>query len=270
MNSLADMGRFWKTLFHNRRIILEISKRDTLDRHSEEFLGTAWLYLDPLLFVLAIWFVFSIGLKSNPGNDTPFILYLLCGQTVWHFFAQTLSSMIQLISKYSFLLEKGDFNLSLLHVAKIFNNLLPHLVLIVLILCISFSYHIYPAWITFQILYYLTGFLLFLLGMGWLISSIGVFVKDIASIMRTILRFGFWLTPIFWNLSKIPEQYQWLVKLNPVCYIVTGYRDCLLYHIPFWERPYWAIYFWFITFSTLFLGAWIFNRLKPHFAEVVG
>ena len=62
-----------------------------------------------------------------------------------------------------------------------------------------------------------------------------------------IIQFGFWLTPVFWNIKMIPEAYRWVIKLNPIYYIVNGYRDSFVYKIPFWEHPYETLYFWGFT-----------------------
>ena len=108
-----------------------------------------------------------------------------------------------------------------------------------------------------------------LLGLGWLTSSTNVFVKDVSKLVGIIVQFGFWLTPIFWNISRVPQEYQWIIKLNPAYYLVSGYRDCLLYHRWFWERQNETLYFWALTTVILFLGIIVFKRLRPHFAEVI-
>jgi len=108
-----------------------------------------------------------------------------------------------------------------------------------------------------------------LLGMGWLTSSSRVFVSDVSKFISLITTFGFWLTPIFWDIQRIPEKYHWIVNLNPAVYIVQGYRDAIVTHTWFWEKPYETLYFWFFTICVLLLGITVFRRLRPHFAEVV-
>ena len=72
-----------------------------------------------------------------------------------------------------------------------------------------------------------------------------------------------------WSYNIIPEKYQWIVKLNPMLYIVEGYRDSFINNIWFWEKQIQTIYFWLISLSLFFVGAIIFKRLKPHFADVL-
>jgi ABC-type polysaccharide/polyol phosphate export permease len=80
---------------------------------------------------------------------------------------------------------------------------------------------------------------------------------------------GFFLTPIIWNIDQIPEKYHIILKLNPAYYFVEGYRNSLIYKIPFWEMKFETIYFWLFTFIFMFLGMIVFKRTKPHFADVL-
>jgi len=107
-----------------------------------------------------------------------------------------------------------------------------------------------------------------LLGLAWITSACNLFVKDVSNVISVIIQFGFWLTPIFWTLEMIPQKFHWIIKLNPMYYIVSGYRDSIVSRVGFWEREN-TIYFWIFTLIILFVGINVFRKLKPHFAEVV-
>ena len=77
------------------------------------------------------------------------------------------------------------------------------------------------------------------------------------------------MTPIMWKYDMVSEQYQWILKLNPMYYIVEGYRDSLIYHVGFWHRFNQTIYFWIVALGLFAIGAVIFKRLKVHFADVL-
>ena len=96
-----------------------------------------------------------------------------------------------------------------------------------------------------------------------------LFFRDLEQIIQIIVRVGFWLTPIFWKVESIPHKYRFIFQANPVHYLITGYRDSLLYKVWFWERPYLTIYFWSLTLLIFALGSILFRRLKPHFADVI-
>ena len=101
-------------------------------------------------------------------------------------------------------------------------------------------------------------------------ASINVFMKDASQIVGIFIQFGFWLTPIVWPVTFIPDKYLILLKLNPVYYVVEGYRQSFLFKTPFWEVPLWqTAYFWGVSFFLLFTGVFVFRRLQPHFADVL-
>jgi ABC-type polysaccharide/polyol phosphate export permease len=82
------------------------------------------------------------------------------------------------------------------------------------------------------------------------------------------LRFGFWLTPIFWSPSNFPEKFKIILNFNLVYYIIQGYRDSMLYHIWFFEKKE-TLFFWMGTGLLLIIGIYVFKKLKPHFGDVV-
>jgi len=107
-----------------------------------------------------------------------------------------------------------------------------------------------------------------LIGVGWITSSASLFIPDIRNFVGLVTQFGLWLTPIFWSTNQVPQPYQWLVSINPVSYLVTGYRDSLSGNHYFWERPQESLIFWGTTLVLLAAGTAVYRRLKPHFAEV--
>jgi ABC-type polysaccharide/polyol phosphate export permease len=94
-------------------------------------------------------------------------------------------------------------------------------------------------------------------------------MKDLGQIIAIVLQFGFWLTPIFWQLSIIPERHRGWMKLNPMFYVIDGYRSALLEHRWFWEEGALTAYYWIVCLLVLFLGGVVFSRLRPHFADVL-
>ena len=94
-------------------------------------------------------------------------------------------------------------------------------------------------------------------------------MKDVGQLVAMLIQFGFWGTPIFWSLKLIPESYQWVFKMNPMYYIIEGYRNSFIYHKWFWELGYTNISFWLFTVAVMLFGAFIFKKLRPHFADVL-
>ena len=112
---------------------------------------------------------------------------------------------------------------------------------------------------------------LFVLGLVYATSAIVIFFRDLTQIISIFLQVGVWLTPIMWDINML-SSHPWLIKLfklNPMYYVVTGYRDSMLGHVGIWNHASWTIYFWVVTILLFGLGSVIFKRLKPHFADVL-
>jgi lipopolysaccharide transport system permease protein len=91
----------------------------------------------------------------------------------------------------------------------------------------------------------------------------------VAHLVAVVLQVGFWLTPIFWDIKMMPERIQLFLQLNPVYYIIQGYRDSFITGVPFWNYPLYTLYFWSVTLVVLAGGAAVFKRLKPQFSDVL-
>ena len=259
---------FIKDIIDKRSVILELVKRDIQQQYVGSFLGATWVILHPLLFVVVLYAVFSLGFRSGISDDMPFSLYLMCGIIAWMHFASIFTTNTSVIRTYSFLVKSVDFRLSVLPLVTMLSALVAHLFLLSIAILLAWYQGYEPSWYTLQLLYYLLAMNVLLLGLGWLTSSTSVFIRDVTKIVTVMVQFGFWLTPIFWNISRVPDEYHWIIELNPMYYIVTGYRDSIVGQVAFWDRGV-TLYYWGFVSLCLLAGISVFRRLRPHIAEVI-
>ena len=270
MRYFKEFYRFIKHILENRKLLSTLSFNDFKEQYLGSYLGIVWAILRPLLFIGVMWFVFGFGFKSKPTDDgIPFILWLLCGMIPWFFFADAVSKSMNAIVSNTFLVKKVAFRVSILPLVKVLSSLYVHVVFVGILLSIFLTYGYTPTIYWLQIPYFMLCMILFLLGLAWLTSAIKVFVKDMGEIIGVVIQFGFWLTPIFWSINIIPEKYQAIIKLNPMFYIIDGYRNALIHQKWFWEDMNLTFYFLTLTVLTLALGAIVFKRLRPHFGDVL-
>lgn len=260
---------FLMDVFRKRVVMYELAKRDFKQQYLGSYLGLLWMFLEPLLYVLVLYLFISIGFRTGDQWEMPYSLYLISGIVTWTYFAGNLVANTGIINSFAFLVKKIDFRISILPFVKLISNLLPHAFLTLVTIIIAWFYGYAPSIYLFQILYYFFSMFVLLVGLGWLTSSTSLFVKDVSNIVRVVVQFGFWVTPVLWNINRIPEPYQWIIKLNPMFYIVNGYRDSIFMHVPFWVAYRDALTFWAQTFIILLVGIVVFRKLKPHFAEMV-
>jgi len=260
---------FFLNLWRSRQLITQMVSRDFKSRYLGSYLGLIWAFINPMVTILVFWFVFQVGFKSKPVGEYPFILWLMTAFIPWFFFSDGMSSTCNSIVEYSYLVKKVSFRVSILPIVKIISALLIHFFFIG-ILFISFGLYGYPPDLySLQIIYYLAAMLVLLLGLGWLTSSLTVFLNDISQFNAVFLQIGFWMTPIFWDLNILPVKYHFFIKLNPVFYLTEGYRNTFIHKIWFWEHPLSMLYFWTFSLIMFIGGALLFRSLKPHFADVL-
>lgn len=260
---------FLLDIVNSRTLIIELAKKDLQKRYLGSYLGILWAFVQPTVTILIFWFVFQVGFKSKPINDFPFVLWLICGMIPWFFFSEALQSSTNSILENSYLVKKIVFRVSSLPIIRILSSLFIHVFFILLIFVMFLVYGYKPSIYNIQVIYYLFASIALLLGLSWITSSLVVFLRDLGHIVSILIQFGFWLTPIFWSFSIMPPKYQFLFKLNPVYYIVEGYRDTFINHIWFWQHYNLTISFWLITLGFLFIGVLLFKKLRPHFADVL-
>ena len=187
------------------------------------------------------------------------------------FFQDALNGGTNALIEYNYLVKKVVFKISILPIVKIISALFVHVFFVVfaLILCACYGYT--PSLYTLQIIYYSICTFLLVLGLVYATSAIVIFFRDLTQIISIFLQVGVWLTPIMWDINML-SSHPWLIKLfklNPMYYVVTGYRDSMLGHVGIWNHASWTIYFWVVTILLFGLGSVIFKRLKPHFADVL-
>ncbi len=269
MKLLREGFNFVKHLVQNSYLILELTKRDFKQKYVSNVLGLAWSILDPLALMAIFWLIFGLGFRGGKDMEVPFVAYLITGLMAYQCFQGALAQATGSIKSYSFLLKKVDFRVSVIPLVKIFSEFFLHFIVIGVMIFILLLNGICPTWYWFQFFYYMFAMGILLLGISWFTSAVNLFFPDIQNIINIFLRFFFYLTPIFWDIKMMPQKIHWALKLNPMYYIVSGYRDSFLYSRGFWEEPVMGLYFWSLCVIALSVGITVFVKLKPHFADVV-
>lgn len=269
INILKQFYFFLRDIVYSRHIILELTKNDFKLRYMGSYLGLVWAFVQPTITMLILWFVFEVGFKSAPVANFPFILWIMAGMVPWFFLSDGLSSATMSIIEKSYLVKKVLFRVSILPIIKILSALIIHLFFLAFMIALFVLYGYLPHLYTLQVFYYLFAAIVLTLGISWITSSLVVFLRDLGQIVGILLQFGFWLTPIFWSIEMVPEKYRTLIELNPVYYITEGYRDAFIHNVWFWQHSGLTLYFWSFTAAVFVLGALLFRRLKPHFADVL-
>lgn len=260
-------------LYRNRRLVLKLAKNDFKTKYAGSYLGIVWAFVQPIVTVLVYWFVFSVGFKAGTGDlGVPFVLYLVAGIVPWFFFQDALNGGTNSMIEYNYLVKKVVFKISVLPIVKIISALFVHAFFVAFIILLYTAYGRFPDIYYLQLVYYTFCVFALVLGLTYATCAIVVFFRDLTQIISIILQVGVWLTPIMWVAETMlvdhPMLHQ-ILKLNPMYYVVSGYRDAFIMKNWFWNHPGWTLYFWVFTIVCFLFGSWVFNRLKVHFADVL-
>ena len=258
-----------KDIYTSKSLIINLSKNDFKNRFSGSYLGITWAFVQPIVVVIIYWFVFEIGFKSAPIDDFPYLLWLIAGIVPWFFFNEGLMNATNTFLEYSYLVKKVVFKISVLPVVKIMSAFYVHIFFITFANIIYIAYGYMPKIYMIQSLYYSFCTFVLVLGISYITSSIVIFFKDLGQIVSILLQFGMWMTPIMYSEEMMPGSIRWILKVNPMYYIVEGYRDTFIRHVCFLDRYNQTIYFWAVTLFILTIGMIIFKKLRPHFSDVL-
>ncbi len=230
--------------------------------------------VQPVITVVMYWLVFDVimgsaGMAMRGGSDIPFVLFLTAGLVPWFYFNEAWTNGTMALLEYNYLVKKVVFKISILPIIKVIGATFVHVFFVCILLLIAAFYGYTPTLYTLQIFYYSFCTFVLVLALSYTTCSLVVFMRDISQIISIMLQIGMWATPIMWNFDAISPTWAKILKLNPMVYIVNGYRDAIYGHSWFFEDFFSTMYFWIFTVVVFGIGAVVFKKLKVHFADVL-
>lgn len=264
-------GKFFvRNLVERRALLFQLVRRDFQQRFVGSAAGWLWGIIHPLVLLLSWTFVFQVCLKipMQPGNLTQsYPLFLFCGFLPWLLFQDTVQRSASALLEHSNLITKTVFPAEVVPVSIFISSLIHHLIgLVLAIAAVAMVMKTLSPMMIFLPVYMLfIGMLA--IGLGWIVSSLHVYLRDTAQILTVVLTFWFWLTPIMITEDQIPPQFRFLISMNPLSFVVRAYRERLL--SKGWPNPQELLII--ATFSVTFfvIGGLFFRHLKRGFADVL-
>jgi len=261
-------------LLQSRKLVWKLAKNDFKKRYAGSYLGAVWALAQPVVTVVMYWIVFDKVFNTRSqmlasGVSVPYVLYLTAGLVPWFFFQEAVMHGMMALVEYNYLVKKVVFNISVLPIIKVIGALFTHLFFVCILIIVASAYGYYPSVYTIQILYYSFCEFLLVLAMSYITCAIVVFFRDLQQIINILIQIGMWATPILWDINMVPDQLKPIFKLNPMVYIVNGFRMSIYGEEWFFEHFYSSAYFWILLLLLFTIGSLIFRKLKPHFADVL-
>lgn len=270
--ALLDPVGACRNLWSHRELIRQFTRREIAIRTKGSALGLFWVLLNPVLTAALYTFVFNLILESRwdklGGKPAEFPLTLLLGTTLFQIFADTAVGAPGLVVSRPNYVTKVVFPLEVLAVASLGANLFYALVTLVVIIAGGvallgvFSQTMWLAPLA------LLPLLAFTLGCGWFLAALGVYVRDVGQIVGLLVgKILMFLTPLFYNIERVPDKYRWLVEFNPLTPMVDNLRRTLFWgEMPAWDGLAWTSA---LGLAAMLFGYAFFQKARRGFADVL-
>ncbi len=264
------LNTFLRKLYLQRSLIRSFVIRDLKARYIGSFMGFFWSVIHPIVLLVSYTFVFSVifGMRPLPDSGTSkFWVFLFCSILPWLFFQDTLQRSSTVVIDNANLVTRTLFPAEILPLTTLLAGLVNHIIGFVILLAVILFTAGKISVFMLLVPLYLACMMLFTLGISWLVAGLNVFVRDVSQVLSVILTFWFWFTPIFYSPDRFPQGLAFLLTLNPMAHIVTGYRDCLLrMRMP--DLGVLALLA-AVSFLVFVAGGLFFRHTKREFADVL-
>jgi len=247
-----------------RDLLKNLVSRDFKTRYKRSYLGILWSLLNPLLIIMVYTLAFDYIMKIRVKN---FPMFFMCGYLPWSYLAASLSASLTSLSESGYLIKAVYFPREILPLSTILSCLIHFLITFIFVFPFLILFGYFPKWVVFSLPLIILLQSLFIFGLSLFLSSIHVFFRDLRYILDVILMAWFWLTPIAYSASLIPEKFLFFYKLNPMTLFVTAYREVLLNGVLL-EPKYWMAIL-LATAGSLVLGYLSFLRIRKRLAEEI-
>ncbi|MCW8348134.1 ABC transporter permease [Vibrio sp. ZSDZ65] len=255
----------------NRDMLFALSSREVQSRYRGSLLASGWLLLTPFFMLLVYLFVFGTVLQSRwstgEESQSEFALILFLGLILFNFFSESLNRSTSLIVSNENYVKKVVFPLEIIPLSLIVCNIIQ---LIISLVVWYIGYYLVFDTVQSTSLYVIPivlPFVIMVLAITYILSALGVYVRDISQMIALITTGLMFLSPLFFPLEKIPEGFRFIVNFNPITIPINNLRQALYWGgEPNWNQL--ALYS-LIALLLLVLSIWFFDKLRDGFADVL-
>ena len=269
---ISILGHASRQVWLRHQLFLKLLRRDFAERYRGSFLGATWSLLLPLLSLLVFTFFFGVIFKMRwtgwgNGSLSDLALILFVGMALYNFLAECLGRAPSLILAHQNYVKNVIFPLEMLPAVMVTSALLTLGVTLSVILLLQLTMGTGLTWTVLLLPVMVLPLILFVLGLSWFLSSLGVFIRDIQQLTVPLVQLMMFMSPVFYPVSALPESVRPWLLFNPLALVIEQTRGIVL----FGHSPAWIPYRLCLGASSLvaLLGAYWFARTRKGFADVL-
>ena len=261
-----------KSLWRNRQLIVQMTKREVVGRYKGSAMGLAWSFFNPVIMLLVYTFVFSVVFKARwgvGGEDSKmlFAVALFTGMIVHGLIAEVLNLAPSLILSNVNYVKKVVFPIEILPIISMGAALFHSMISLCVLLIAFVIFNGYLHWTTVFIPLVLLPFVILTLGLAWMLAAIGVFLRDVGQLIGVVTTVMLFLAPVFYPVTAVPERLRPFIMANPLTFIIEQAREVLIWgHLPNWIGL--GVYTVAATLVA-WAGYALFQKTRKGFADVL-
>lgn len=262
-----------RSLWHNRRLIVQMTKREVVGRYKGSAMGLAWSFFNPIFMLVVYTIVFSEIFKSRWGgiggdeSKTQFAVVLFVGLIVLSLFSEVLNRAPGLILSNTNYVKKVVFPIEILPVIAMGAALFHSLISLGVLAAAFLLFNGYLHWTVIFTPLVLLPLVILTLGLAWMLASLGVFLRDVGQTIGIITTVLMFISPVFYPVTAVPEKLRPFIMANPLTFIIEQARGVLIWgHMPNWLGL--GIYTLAATVLAWAGYAW-FQKTRKGFADVL-
>ncbi len=254
--------KIFKDLYNYRELIKTSVKKDIGGKYKHSFLGVLWSFINPLLQIAVYAIIFPLIMRNNIENYT---VFMVCGLIPWNYFSTTINRSSFVMIENGNIIKKVFFPREILPLSIVASEGINFIISTIIIIgfVLGSGMGLSPLALLYPVLLIIQ--FIMLLGISLFVSSITVYFRDLQHFLGVLLQLFFYATPIVYATSQIPSEYQWILKLNPMTYLIEGYRD-IFYNKSIPDMKMLGIVL-LISIMNCVIGYIVFNKLQKKFAE---
>jgi teichoic acid transport system permease protein len=258
-----------KEHINNFYLIIRLSLFELKSNNNSHYLGVLWEVINPMILISIYWFVFGYGIRGGMLVDgVKFLPWMISGISVWFFISSALTQGSKSIYSRINLISKMNFSMSVIPTYVITSMLYQHIILLAVSMIIISFYGYLPTIYILQLPYFMVMTMVLLISIALITSTLSTIIRDVQMVVQAAVRVLLYLNPILWTVDKLPNNIQFLMKLNPFFYIIEGYRSALLgtnWYVT--DNLQYTLYFWALSISLLLIGSILHIRFRNRFVD---
>ena len=250
--------------------IFSIARYEILAENRDSYLGFVWSILGPLIQIGTYWFVFGMGIRNGSDvNGVPYIQWMLAGIIVWFFVSACIRKGTSAIHSKASVISKIKFPTSILVTTVVVSELFNHIIMVGIMFIILLTQGYNFNLDNLQLIYYMICSIFFCISFGLVFSVLNMITRDVKKFVTSTIRMLFYVTPILWTMENLPGWIQFIMKCNPIYYLVEGYRVSLFSANGFTMEITTTLIFWIVTISLFLIGSILTYRNRYRFIDLM-